>query len=168
MSGDISAATPPETTENRREWVEFVRFPLGGRAYGLELGRVEQIVSDPDVTPVPQTGPAIAGVTNLGSELPVVVDAGALLGLADGAPADEATLLLLDRGDARPTGLLVEEVTGIDAHHVDTVAVPHEAAWDPPVGRRWFRAVVEASERTDEPIGVLDLDVLVANARDQS
>jgi chemotaxis signal transduction protein len=168
MSGDISAATPPETTEDRREWVEFVRFPLGDHAYGLELGRVEQILSDPDVTPVPQTGPAIAGVTNLGSEIPVVVDARALLGLGAESPAGKPTLLLLDRGDARPTGLLVDEVAGIDAHHVDTVSVPHEAAWDPPVGRRWFRAVVEASERTGRPIGVFDLDVLVANARDQS
>ncbi|UPV99479.1 chemotaxis protein CheW [Halorussus gelatinilyticus] len=167
MSGEIRATTP-ETTEDRREWVEFVRFPLGDHAYGLELGRVEQIVPDPDVTPVPQTGPAIAGVTNLGSEIPVVVDARALLGLTPGPDDAEPTLLVLDRDDDRPTGLLVEAVTGIDAHHVDTVAAPHEAAWDPPVGRRWFRAVVEDSERADRPIGVLDLDVVVDNARDQS
>ncbi len=167
MSGE-SRATAADPTENRREWVEFVRFPLGDHAYGLELGRVERIIAAPDVTPVPQTGPAIAGVTNLGSELPVVVDARALLGLTARPDDADATLVVLDREDARPTGLLVDEVTGIDAHHVDTVRVPHEAAWDPPVGRRWFRAVVEDSERADRPIGVLDVDVLVANARDQS
>lgn len=167
MSGETSAAAP-ETAENRREWVEFVRFPLDGDTYGLELGRVERILRDPDVTPVPQTGPAVAGVTNLGSEIPVVVDARALLGLPAGPAGAEATLLVLDRDDARPTGLLVDEVAGIDAHHVDAVAVPREAEWDPPVGRRWFRAVVEPSERTDEPIGVLDLDAVVANAREQS
>src|SRR6056297_3048183 len=113
MSGE-SRAMAADTTENRREWVEFVRFPLGDHAYGLELGRVERIVADPDVTPVPQTGRAIAGVTNLGSELPVVVDARALLGLTARPDDADATLVVLDRGDARPTGLLVDEVAGID------------------------------------------------------
>lgn len=169
MSGDLSsAATTPERTESRREWVEFVRFGLGGDDYGLELGRVEQILDDPSVTPVPQTGPAIAGVTNLGSEIPVVVDGRALLELPARAPDAETTLLLLDRGDARPTGLLVDEVAGIDAHSVECIETPEDGDWEPSVRRRWFRAVVAASDRTDEPMGVFDVDVLVAEARGQA
>ncbi|MFC4449507.1 chemotaxis protein CheW [Halorussus aquaticus] len=169
MSGDLSGgAVTPETEENRRDWVEFVRFGLGGDDYGLELGRVEQILDDPSVTPVPQTGPAVAGVTNLGSEIPVVVDGRALLELPTRAPDAETTLLLLDRGDARPTGLLVDEVAGIDAHHVDSVETPEDGDWEPSVRRRWFRAVVAESDRTDEPMGVFDVDVLVSKARAQA
>ncbi|WP_137283529.1 chemotaxis protein CheW [Halorussus salinisoli] len=169
MSGELSSApTTPETTDDRHEWVEFVRFHLGDDDYGLELGRVEQILDDPTVTPVPQTGPAVAGVTNLGSEIPVVVDGRALLELPARAPDAETALLLLDRGEGRPTGLLVDDVAGIDAHHVENIDAPEDSDWEPPVRRRWFRAVVDDADRPGEPIGVFDLDVLVAKARAQA
>jgi chemotaxis signal transduction protein len=170
MSGELSSPeTPAQAPEDRREWVEFVHFRLGDEAYELELGRVEQILPDPSVTEVPQTGPAIAGVTNLGSEIPVVVEGRALLELPARPPADEATLLLLDRDDARPTGLLVDEVVGIEAHHVDSVAAPGTVDdWSLPVGPRWFRAVVDDPDRTGQPIGVFDLDAVVREARGQS
>lgn len=167
MSGELSSAPAP-TTEDRREWVEFVALRLGERSDRLELGRVEQILDDPTVTDVPQSGPAIAGVTNLGSEIAVVVDGRALLGLSDRPPSAEPTLLLLDRGDARPTGLLVDDVAGIEAHHVDAIEAPDAAGFEPSVGRRWFRAVVVDPDRLDEPVGVLDLDAIVAGARGQS
>ncbi|MFC7080781.1 chemotaxis protein CheW [Halorussus caseinilyticus] len=134
MSGELSSAPTPDTGDDRREWVEFVRFGLGGGDYGLELGRVEQILDGPAVTPVPQTGPAIAGVANLGGEIPVVVDGRALLELPARAPDAETTLLLLDRGEGRPTGLLVDEVVGIDAHHVGRIDAPDASDWEPPSG----------------------------------
>jgi len=169
MSGGISSVEPVQASGDRREWVEFVNFNLGSEVYALELGRVEQILPDPSVTEVPQTAPTIAGVTNLGSEIPVVVEGRALLELPDRPPAAEPTLLLLDRDDARPTGLLVDEVLGIEAHNVDTVAPPGTIEdWSLPVGPRWFRAVVDDPDRAGQPIGVFDLDAIVREARGQS
>ncbi|WP_276300543.1 chemotaxis protein CheW [Halorussus lipolyticus] len=169
MSGDLSNAGTIQAPGDRREWVEFVNFNLGNESYALELGRVEQILADPDVTEVPQTGRTIAGVTNLGSEIPVVVEGRALLELPERPVAAEPTLLLLDRDDARPTGLLVDEVVGIEAHNVETVAPPGAVEdWSLPVGPRWFRAVVEDPDRAGQPIGVFDLDAIVREARGQS
>lgn len=169
MSGELSSAGPVQASGDRREWVEFVDFNLGSEAYALELGRVERILADPSVTEVPQTGRAIAGVTNLGSEIPVVVEGRALLELPERPPAAEPTFLLLDRDDARPTGLLVDEVVGIEARHVDTVAPPGAVEdWSLPVGPRWFRAVVDDPDRAGQPIGVFDLDAVVREARGQS
>ena len=194
MHGDLSSPEIPTTAgSDRRDWVEFARFCLGERDYALELGRVERILRDPEVTPVPGTGPGIAGVTNLGSQIPVVVDARALVGLPDRAADAESVLLLLDRGDARPSGLLVDDVVGIESHHVDDVRPPDECDdWEPAVGRRWFRAAVFESDATagddsgatiepdengiaevaesstadaDRPTGVFDLDALLAAAR---
>lgn len=167
MSGELTSA-PASTTGDRREWVEFVALRLGGAPRLLELGRVEQILDGPTVTPVPRTAPTIAGVTNLGSEIPVVVDGRAVLGLPDRPPSADATLLLLERDDARPAGLLVDDVAGIEAHHVDAVAAPDEADWEPTADRRLFRAVVVDAENADEPVGVFDLDAILAEARDQS
>lgn len=168
MSGELSSAPTPAAATDRRERVEFVRFGLAGDDYGLELGRVERILDAPAVTPVPQTGPAIAGVTNLGGRIPVVADGRALLDLTARPRDADATLLLLDRGDSRPTGLLVDDVAGIDAHHVEGIETPASADWEPPANRRWFRAVVADADRTDDPLGVLDLDALVDEARGQA
>ncbi|NHN57945.1 MULTISPECIES: chemotaxis protein CheW [Halorussus] len=168
MSGELSSATTTGAAADRREWVEFVRFGLGGDEYGLELGHVERVLDAPAVTPVPHTGPAIAGVANLGGRIPVVVDGRALLDLPPRASDEESTLLVLDRSDARPTGLLVDEVAGIDARHVGRIETPTSADWEPPANRRWFRAVVADPDDGDDPLGVLDLDALVDEARAQA
>lgn len=190
MSGNLSSAeTPAETGDERRNWVEFVQIRLGD-PYALELGRVERILRDPSVTPVPETGEGIAGVTNLGSQIPVVVDGRALLGLPGRSPDAESALLLLDRDEARPSGLLVDGVEGIEAHHVEELRTPAACDnWDPAVGRRWFRAVVAESDgnagsgentrfsensgsgkntESDRLTGVLDLDALLGAARGQA
>ena len=170
MSGELSSVeTPLETAGDRRDWVEFVRFRLGDDTYELELGRVEQILKNPTVTEVPRTGPAIAGVTNRGGEFPVVVDGRALLGLPPRSPEADRILLALDRGNVQPTGLLVDDVVGIEAHHVDHIGLPDELDdWDPAVGRRWFRAVVADPDREEEPTGVFDLNAVVDEARGRS
>jgi chemotaxis signal transduction protein len=184
MSGNLSSAeTPTETEDERRNWVEFVRVHLG-HDYALELGRVERILRDPSVTPVPGTGDGIAGVTNLGSQIPVVVDGRALLDLPKRSPDAESALLLLDREEARPSGLLVDGVEGIEAHHVEELQAPEDCEnWNPAVGRRWFRAVVvggdenagssenadfDGSAESDRLTGVFDLDALLVGARGQA
>lgn len=170
MSGELSSAESAATVaDNRREWVEFVHFHLEGDACELELGRVERIVKNPAVTQVPQTGAAIAGVTNLGGEIVVVIDGRALFGLSERPTDADAVLLVLDRGNARPTGLLVDGVPGIDPHHVDQIESPTEIdGWNPPVDDRWFRAVVEETERTGGPVGIVDFEAIVGEAREQS
>lgn len=170
MSGEVSSAeTTPETAGDRRDWVEFVHFRLGDDSYGLELGRVERILRNPTVTEIPRTGPAIAGVTNLGGEMPVVIDGRELLGLPSRSPDAEAVLLVLDRGAVQPTSVIVDAVAGIDAHHVDRIEPAGDLdEWELPLGRRWFRAIIAEPDRSDGPTGVFDLDVLVDEARDRT
>ena len=170
MSGELSSVeSATEVPGDRREWVEFVHFHLGDDAYELELGRVKQIVRNTEVTEVPQTGAAIAGVTNLGGEIAVVVDGRALFELPDRPQAADAVLLLLDRGNAQPTGFLVDGVPGIDPHHVDGITSPTEIdGWNPPVDDRWFRAVIEETDRTGQPVGVVDFEAIVGEARDRT
>lgn len=169
MSGELSSVeSVASVADDRREWVEFVHFHLGDGAYELELGRVRQIVRKPEVTTVPQSGAAIAGVTNLGGEIAVVIDGRALFDLPERPSDAEGVLLLLDRGNAQPTGFLVDDVPGIDPHHVDAIESPTEVEWDPPIDDRWFRAVVAETDRTGGPVGVVDYEAIVGEAREQS
>jgi chemotaxis signal transduction protein len=168
MSGDVAIETPSNRTNDRREWVELVHFSLGDDSYMLELGRVERIVRNPTVAAVPQSGRTIAGVTVLGGVIPVIVDGRALLGLPPRSPDADSILLLLDRDNAQPTGLLVDAVIGIDSPHIDRIEPPAGIdEWELPVGRRWFRAVVFGPDR-DQQTGVFDLEMLINEARAQS
>ena len=170
MSGDLtSMETTFGNTDDRNEWIEFVHFHLGDDSYMLELGRVEKIVRDPSVTSVPQSGPAIAGVANLGGVIPVIIDGRALLELPPRPPVSDPTLLVLDRDNAQTVGVLVDTVVGIDAHHVDHIKPPATLEqWPLPLDRRWFRAVVREPDRPGEQTGVFDMGVILDEARAQS
>lgn len=153
----------------RRDRIEFVRVRVGADPCVLELGRVERVMADAEITRVPRSSPAIAGVTAVASDIAPVVSGRVLLGHASESAGEASTLLVLDRGgDARATCLLVDEVVGIETHHVDRVAPAGGSAdWRPEVDRRWCRAVV-SPEGDDRPVGVLDLRAVLEAAADRS
>lgn len=169
MSGETaSSEVVAELTNDRREWIEFVHFFLGAHSYMLELGRVKRVVRNPSITQVPQSEPSIAGVANLGGIIPVIVDGRSLLDLPPRPPEADSILLLLDRDSAQPTGLLVDDIDGIDAPHVDHVVPPATLdEWELPLDRRWFRAVV-CDPEADGQTGVFDLEMIVDEARTRS
>lgn len=163
MSGEApSTETAAERTDERRNWVEIVRFTLGDRSYGAELGRISQIIRNPTVTAVPQTGPAIAGVANLGGEIVVVIDGRALFEKPSRSDDADTVLLQFDRDTVQSAGLLVDDAPGIEPRHIDHIETPTDIDdWDPQIGEHWFRAVVADPDRTDPPTGVLDVDAIV-------
>jgi len=87
----------------RRSRIEFVRVRMADETCVLELGRVERLVSDAEMTRVPRSSSVIAGVTAVGSDVAPVVDGRTLLGLPLRSPEEAPTLLLIERdGGARP------------------------------------------------------------------
>lgn len=162
-SGGETGAAP----DLRRARIDFVRVRLNSATYALELGRVERVLSEPELTRVPRSPAAIAGVAAVRNDIVSVVEGRTVLGL-EPRPAEFAPkLLVLDRGRDEPTaGLLVDDVVGIDTHHVESIApVAERENWRPEVGRSWFRAVVDADDRS---MGVLDVSAVLAAATDSS
>ncbi|PSQ11442.1 hypothetical protein BRC93_05500 [Halobacteriales archaeon QS_5_70_15] len=174
MSEGVGEAAGNEGSEageevDRRGRIEFVRVLLAGGSCALELGRVERLVADPEITRVPRSSPVIAGITAVGGDIAPVVDGRTLLGPSSRAPDDAPTLLLLDRGDGtRAAGLLVDEVAGIETYHVDRVTpVAGSGDRQPWVDREWCRAVV-APDADGRPIGVLDPRTVLETAAERS
>ena len=174
MSGETeetgeAGGTSDAAAVTREDRIEFVRVRVGEVPFALELGRVERVVTAPEITRVPRSSPAVAGVTALASDIAPVIAAGTLLGIPSGSTALASKLLVLDRGgNARAVGLLVEEVVGIETHRVDRVApVDEDADRQPEVGRQWCRAVV-SPEAEDRPVGVLDVRTVLEAAAERS
>jgi len=66
---------------------QYCTFGVGGLLIGIEVERVREILSDPDVTPVPLAAPDVLGLLNLRGEIVTVIDARQRLGLL--AAADD-------------------------------------------------------------------------------
>ncbi len=91
---------------------EYLILRLGGERYGVEIGRVLEVMRTPPITEVPRAPGDIRGVIAVRGELVTVVDPRGRLGLArsEGPPARR--VVIVDDGDGA-CGLLVEGVAGV-------------------------------------------------------
>lgn len=91
----------------------WVCFRVAGQDYGLPIERVQEVLREAPIEPVPGTTALVLGVINLRGQIVTVLELGARLGL-DPVPADPAAqrIVVLDIGDER-FGLRVDEVTDV-------------------------------------------------------
>jgi chemotaxis signal transduction protein len=91
------------------EYVEFLGFRAGGRAYAVDLGDVSIVHEIRHVTRVPSAHPGFEGLVTVLDELVAVYDLAAILG---GAKSDAARRwLLVSRKDGQ-IGFAVQAVDG--------------------------------------------------------
>jgi purine-binding chemotaxis protein CheW len=128
-----------------------VRVGVGVEQYALPVEHVREVVEVGDVTPVPGTADGVIGLRNLGGEIVPALDLAQVLHVAnDGSP--RRLVVVEHRG--RRTALAVNEVIDVGpiAGELETHESPHLRA----------SAVVDG-----EMVGVLDLDVVLADASEQ-
>ncbi len=91
---------------------EYLTFRLAGETYGVEIGRVLEVLRTPPITEVPRAPADVRGVISVRGEVITVIDPRGRLGLAraEGPPAGR-TVIVEDGGGA--CGLLVERVAGV-------------------------------------------------------
>lgn len=93
-------------------WVCFV---VAGQEYGLPIERVQEVLRDAVIEPVPGTQPVVLGVVNLRGCVVTVLDLRTRLGLAAGqppaSPADRR-IIVLDLG-GELFGLAVDAVAEV-------------------------------------------------------
>jgi purine-binding chemotaxis protein CheW len=91
--------------------MDLLTFHLGDREFGVDLGRVLEILNPPPITRVPEMPPALLGLIGLRGDPTGVVDAGLRL---DGWPVEVSgrtpviILRAVIEGTSVPFGLLVE------------------------------------------------------------
>lgn len=95
--------------------VGVVEFGLGDDRYCLGIDAVTEVVAA-DVTPLPNTPPRIAGVTDLRGQTARVLDPRAVFDVGDPDPDAGDRVIVLDTVD-EPRGWLVDDVR--DVHRVD-------------------------------------------------
>jgi purine-binding chemotaxis protein CheW len=79
-TGDRRTAMADRRGENN---LQLVTFWLHGEFYGIEVGRVQEILLSQRMTPVPSASPSIRGLINLRGQIVTAIDLRRVLGLPD-------------------------------------------------------------------------------------
>lgn len=135
--------------------VRLLWLQVGEETYALEVGYVDKVSAMPQLTAVPHSSGAIAGVGREDGDVAVYLDAGVL---TDAGPTEAGTVVLLEgASDQMPVGLLVDETTGMESVPVDRFAPADAVGLDTTV----FAAAVTGG---DEPLPLFGPDRLIAIA----
>jgi purine-binding chemotaxis protein CheW len=91
---------------------EYLTFRLAGETYGVEIGRVVEVLRTPPITEVPRAPADVRGVISVRGDVITVIDPRGRLGLAhaEGPPARRMVIVEDGQGSC---GLLVDRVAGV-------------------------------------------------------
>jgi len=101
----------------------YCTFRVGGLLVGIEVERVQEVLHDPELTPVPLAHDSVMGLINLRGQIVTAIDARRRLGQNERG-AEEATAHVIVRCDAEAVSLVVDiedEVVDVTSQAVDEV-----------------------------------------------
>ncbi|HWP29182.1 MAG TPA: chemotaxis protein CheW [Chloroflexota bacterium] len=102
---------------------QVVVLELAGEAYGVEIGRVQEIIRMQPITRVPNVPAFIEGVTNLRGRVIPVLDLRRRFGLAATPPTRQSRIVVAELG-SHAVGLIVDGVSEVLRVPADAVEPP--------------------------------------------
>ena len=140
---------------------QIVVLDLGGEAYGVEIGRVEEIIRMQPITRIPN-GPAfIEGVTNLRGRVIPVLDLRKRFGLPASAPTRRSRIVVGELGE-HTVGLVVDGVSEVLL--VSSEAVEPPSTLVTTADSAFLRGVAKLDERL---ILLLDLSRILSRSEQE-
>ena len=101
-------------TESKVEVQQYATFYVGNLLLGIDIGQVQEINRQLDVTNVPQAPKCVRGVINLRGEVTTVIDLRTILGLEQTEVTENSRNLILNF-EGETLGFLVDRVSDITA-----------------------------------------------------
>ena len=94
----------------------YCTFGVGGLLLGIDVERVQEVLRDQEITPVPLAHPSVLGLLNLRGQIVTAIDARHRLGLAERAAGQSvAHVIVRCAGEAVSLAVDVEdEVVAVD------------------------------------------------------
>jgi len=109
-----------------------IAFKVAGEYYAVDLTSVKEVITPPDLLPVPGSEVEVLGVINLRGSILTVVNARSMLGLDGCAEGPLARILVLDEGGCQVGALVdaVEDIVSVDLDALDPA--PARRSAEPP------------------------------------
>lgn len=108
-----------KTTDTQR----FLEFYLGKESYAVDLLKVKEVITPPEMTPIPKCPPYVCGLMNLRGLVLTVIDLRKKLSIAPDKDCVENAVIIFDLGD-RMVGAMVDsiqKVLTIPSDHIKPV-----------------------------------------------
>lgn len=141
---------------------QLVGLELAGELYGVEIGKIQEIIRMQPITTVPN-GPAfVEGVTNLRGRVIPVMDLRKRFGLPVGDAGHRARIVVAELG-AHTVGLIVDAVSEVLRVSADAVEPPSSLVTT--ADSAYLRGVAKLGERL---VLLLDLSRLLSTEEDAS
>jgi purine-binding chemotaxis protein CheW len=86
-----------------------MEFSLGGESFAVDLLLVKEVITPPEMTPIPKSPAHVSGLINLRGLVLTVVDARKLLGIQPEKATSENAVIIFDLGD-RLVGVIVDSI----------------------------------------------------------
>ncbi len=135
----------------------FLIFMLRNSCYGLDAGAIREIIPLPELTPVAESPPHIAGLLNLRGEVLSVIDLDARLGLPPHRPRP-SDIVVIAQFEGITFGLIVDEVREVLAVAGSALGPVPTYAGDAGLRTRFITAMARLGE---EIVAVLGIDRIV-------
>ena len=130
---------------------QVVRFMVGKESFGVDIGSVQEIVTVPEITMVPDTPDFLEGIINLRGKIVSVIDLRKKLKF-NGSGRDKKNRILVTEVDGKVVGLIVDEVSEVLRLNPDNIEPPPEIVSS--VGVKYITGV---GKLEDKIILLLDL-----------
>jgi len=106
----------------------FLEFQLGKESYAVDLLKVKEVITPPEMTPIPKAASYVCGLMNLRGLVLTVVDFRKKLSINPGSDASQNAVIIFDLGD-RLVGAVVDSVQKVLNISTDKIkSVPDEGA----------------------------------------
>ena len=138
-----------DTTPDIEQHDDVVILKVGSDIYAVRAAAVREVISLPEVTPLPTSASVFLGLCNVRGDVIPVLDTSALLGLGAGPTSTHAVIVHVPEGDA---GL-------------STTSVPSFSTLGERVGDADVPGQMGAYRCVDAIATLLDLDALVTRKR---
>jgi purine-binding chemotaxis protein CheW len=87
----------------------FLEFNLGSESYAVELSKVKEVITLPELTPIPKSPPYVCGLMNLRGLVLTVIDLRKKLGITPIKDTSQNGVIIFDLGE-RLVGVMVDSI----------------------------------------------------------
>lgn len=133
-----------ESTKSVTDDEQIVGLELAGECYGMEIGRVQEIIRMQTITPVPNGPACVEGLTNLRGRVIPVVDLRKRFGLSSGGLHHRSRIVVAELGE-HTVGLIVDGVSEVLRVRNDQVEPPSVLITSE--GSAYLRGVAKLEDR---------------------
>ncbi len=123
---------------------QVVRFILGKESFGVDIEKVQEIVTVPEITRVPDTPDFLEGIINLRGKIVSVIDLRKRLRF-NGGQRDKKNRILVTEVEGKVVGLIVDEVSEVLKLNPDSIEPPPEIVNS--VGAEYITGVGKLEDR---------------------